>query len=70
MTIRDLMELFISDQELKIYDLDNDEFVFDGLFSDLEDEHEKLADTEITSIDNIGVGYGNTTVVININSEN
>ena len=66
MTIRDLMELFVDDQELKIYDLDKDKTIFEGTYSDLDIEYE---DMEITSIDNIGVTYGNTTVVININSE-
>lgn len=68
MTIRDLMEMFVDDQEMQIFDLDKDKTIFDGLYSELEDEHEDLADTEITSLDNIGEHFAKV-VVININSE-
>ena len=68
MTIRDLMEMFLDDQEMQIFDLDKDETIFDGLYSELGDEHENLADTEITSLDNIGEHFAKV-VVININSE-
>ena len=68
MTIRDLMEILIDDQEIQIYDLDKDKIIFDGMYSELEDEHEDLADTKITSLDNIGEHFAKV-VVININSE-
>jgi hypothetical protein len=59
MTIRELIELFIDEQEFTIYDSDYEKNVFTGYIDELPDEYEYK---EVSSIDNL-----NGTEILTIN---
>lgn len=64
MTVYELRELFIDDAQLvRLYNLDSEEYIFEGNFYDLPTEYE---DYEVLSIDNLYKENFDGYIVINI----
>lgn len=64
MMIFEIMDLFVepADMEVEVYDLSTDEYLFQGLYDDMDYEIQNM---EVCSIDNL---YGRTVITFNVDN--